>query len=206
MPRKDGVTACKEIKRLPLNKATPVIAVTAHAIDGERDRLLNEGMDDYLTKPIEEHILQQVLLHWRQKTQDSLPATSTQTKTEIRADHDKHAIIDWSSALYQAANKTDLAKDMLTMLVDSIPEIHQIIENVMNEEPNPELLLHHIHKLHGSCSYSGVPRLQKICATLEQSLRSGSSISSLEPELFELQDEMEKVVKAARELLDSIDP
>ena len=64
MPHMDGVTACKEIKQLELNQNTPVIAVTAHAMSGERDRLLKAGMDDYLTKPIEEHILQQVLVHW----------------------------------------------------------------------------------------------------------------------------------------------
>ncbi|SHO57120.1 two-component sensor histidine kinase BarA [Vibrio quintilis] len=206
MPQKDGVTACKEIKLLPQNKTTPVIAVTAHAIVGERDRLLSEGMDDYLTKPIEEHILQQVLIQWNQNPRELLSSASHQPPVRNKeAPEAQDTIIDWSSALYQAANKVDLAKDMLTMLVDSIPEVHLVIENVIHEEPNPELLLHHIHKLHGSCSYSGVPRLQKICATLEQSLRSGHNISSLEPELFELQDEMEKVVIAARELLDSFE-
>lgn len=64
MPQMDGVTACKNIKELANNANTPVIAVTAHAMVGERDRLLEAGMDDYLTKPIEEHVLQQVLIHW----------------------------------------------------------------------------------------------------------------------------------------------
>ncbi len=59
MPHMDGVTAGKKIREITINRETPVIAVTAHAMSGERDRLLNAGMDDYLTKPIEEHILQQ---------------------------------------------------------------------------------------------------------------------------------------------------
>ncbi|MEI8598405.1 response regulator [Vibrio sp. M60_M31a] len=50
MPHMDGVTACKHIKQIELNKDTPVIAVTAHAMAGERDRLLAAGMDDYLTQ------------------------------------------------------------------------------------------------------------------------------------------------------------
>ena len=64
MPQMDGVTACHKIKNIKRNASTPVIAVTAHAMSGERDRLLSAGMDDYLTKPIEEHVLQHVLIKW----------------------------------------------------------------------------------------------------------------------------------------------
>ncbi|MDW6002958.1 Signal transduction histidine-protein kinase BarA [Vibrio mangrovi] len=204
MPQMDGVTACQEIKRLPINTTTPIIAVTAHAMVGERDRLLNEGMDDYLTKPIEEHVLQQVLVHWNPQAQlpltENLPLQTLQS-TGVQQNTSQQAVVDWNMALKQAANKEDLARDMLRMLVESIPEINQIIEHSLNGESDQETLLHHIHKLHGSCSYSGVPRLRKICATLEQSLRSGTNIESLEPELFELQDEMEKVANAAKDLI-----
>ncbi|MCX9565270.1 response regulator, partial [Vibrio cholerae] len=77
MPHMDGVTACKEIKQLKGYSDTPVIAVTAHAMAGERDRLLKAGMDDYLTKPIEEHILQQVLVHWSPHTRSKQVAKIT---------------------------------------------------------------------------------------------------------------------------------
>ncbi len=207
MPKMDGVTACQEIKKLPLNTTTPIIAVTAHAMVGERDRLLNEGMDDYLTKPIDEHVLQQVLVHWnpqpQRPQQDASPVVHSQSADvdNTQPTSSPSSVIDWHMALKQAANKEDLAKDMLTMLVDSIPEVHQIIELSLNGESDQEALLHHIHKLHGSCSYTGVPRLRKICATLEQSLRSGTAIKDLEPELFELQDEMTKVAEAAQRLM-----
>lgn len=64
----------------------------------------------------------------------------------------------------------------------------------------PELLAI-IHKLHGSCAYCGVPKLQNICAAIETALRSNLLIESIEPELFELQDEMNKIVQAADEYL-----
>lgn len=211
MPHMDGVTACKEIKKLDLNQSTPVIAVTAHAMSGERDRLLKAGMDDYLTKPIEEHILQQVLVHW---SPDSLlqnvhklelpdPAAYEQAhQPDSHSPAHHNIIVDWQAALKQAANKADLAREMLAMLVDSIPEVNQVIDIALADEEYPIAdLLHHVHKLHGSCSYSGVPRLKKVCATLEQVLRSGASISDVEPELFELQDEMEKVIATAQPYL-----
>ncbi|MDG3087157.1 two-component sensor histidine kinase BarA [Vibrio hannami] len=200
MPHMDGVTACRYIKQTDLNESTPVIAVTAHAMSGERDRLLNAGMDDYLTKPIEEHILQQVLVHWNPNTSseevDKLDLPSTEPEPDNK---NTSVIVDWQAALKQAANKEDLAKEMLQMLIDFIAEVSEIVEQALEQDDYPiDDLIHHIHKLHGSCSYSGVPKLKAICALIEKSLRSGMSVMDIEPELFELQDEMEKVQETAK--------
>ncbi|CAH6863332.1 sensor histidine kinase BarA [Vibrio chagasii] len=210
MPQMDGVTACQNIKKLANNANTPVIAVTAHAMTGERDRLLEAGMDDYLTKPIEEHVLQQVLIHWSptsevehiEKINPDHPAVSAEVDnsqvSESNVSEHKNIIIDWQAAMKQAANKEDLARDMLQMLVDFIPEVYDAAEKAIEDTDYPvEQLIHIIHKMHGSSSYSGVPRLKSVCATIEKELRSGTSIEDIEPELFELQDELDKVQATA---------
>ncbi len=206
MPHMDGVTACQEIKRHSLNTDTPIIAVTAHAMLGERERLLKEGMDDYLTKPIEEHVLQQLLVQWNPHSTNIQPEPLNPISADIpvplqNSQSQPLAVIDWNMALKQAANKQDLAEDMLKMLVDSIPELIQLSEDAINQQVGQDTLLHQIHKLHGSCSYCGVPRLKNICAVIEQALRSGSPIADLEPEWFELQEELEKVLHSAGEYL-----
>ena len=207
MPQMDGVTACQHIKELELNKDTPVIAVTAHAMAGERDRLLSAGMDDYLTKPIEEHVLQQVLAHWNPNAcAESIGkvAPSYIDEPEGSAPQpvslpQQDMIIDWQAALKQSANKEDLAKDMLRMLIDFIPEVEAVVEQTLTQaDISRDDLIHVIHKLHGSSSYCGVPRLKSLCATLEQALRSGISLEEVEPEMFELQDEMIKVTTTAK--------
>lgn len=210
MPQMDGVTACQKIKALANNANTPVIAVTAHAMMGERDRLLEAGMDDYLTKPIEEHVLQQVLIHWSptseiehiDKIDPDHPAVSAEidhnSVSEVEASEHKNIIIDWQAALKQAANKEDLARDMLQMLVDFIPEVYEAADKAIENSDYPvEALTHIIHKMHGSSSYSGVPRLKSVCSTIEKELRSGTSVEDIEPELFELQDELDKVQATA---------
>ena len=210
MPQMDGVTACKHIKALENNSDTPIIAVTAHAMSGERDRLLAAGMDDYLTKPIEEHVLQQVLIHWSPESEvenvEKIAPEHPAVGVEIEHSHpaetetSPHAniIIDWQAALKQAANKEDLARDMLQMLVDFIPEVYEAAERAIEESDYPvDDLIHIIHKMHGSSSYSGVPRLKSVCATIEKELRSGTLIEDIEPELFELQDELDKVQATA---------
>lgn len=52
LPRMDGWTATKYIKANDELKAIPVIALTAHAMVGDRERAMEAGCDDYLTKPI----------------------------------------------------------------------------------------------------------------------------------------------------------
>ena len=209
MPQMDGVSASKEIKRHSLNVETPIIAVTAHAMLGERERLLKEGMDDYLTKPIEEHVLQQVLVHWNPN-----PYQHQLEKLELTAVHSVDipdvnnnncvgplCVIDWNSALKQAANKPDLARDMLQMLVDSIPELMLVVDKAIAKQLDHDTLFQDIHKLHGSCSYCGVPRLKKICSVIEQQLRADTAIDELEPELFELYEELENVLNEAKSYL-----
>ncbi|GAL32565.1 BarA sensory histidine kinase [Vibrio maritimus] len=179
MPQMDGVTACKLIKETQQNAATPVVAVTAHAMSGERDRLLSEGMDDYLTKPIDETMLLQVLNKWvpvrpaeSEACLDFVAPTDTNSAAEappIVVEKPTSQVIDWNAALKQAANKEDLAIDMLQMLVDFIPEVAELADNILdNGFDDVEQVIHLIHKLHGSCSYCGVPRLKSICATIEK--------------------------------------
>ena len=73
MPVMDGYTATAKIKKMfeaDLQSITPlpVIAMTAHAISGERERCLSAGMDDYVTKPIDPDLLYAVLIKWIKKT------------------------------------------------------------------------------------------------------------------------------------------
>ena len=68
MPIMDGIQACRLIHQDTCNKQTPIIAVTAHASPGERERLMANGMDEYLSKPIDEVQLKRLLLQFSDTT------------------------------------------------------------------------------------------------------------------------------------------
>lgn len=207
MPDMDGIRACELIHQLPHQQQTPVIAVTAHAMAGQKEKLLSAGMNDYLAKPIEEDKLHNLLLRYKpgahashyiaaaESTIATLAAAES-TEPEINTD----MTLDWQLALRQAAGKPDLAREMLQMLVAFLPEIRNRVEEQLVGEA-PQGLLELVHKLHGSCGYSGVPRLKNLCQLIEHQLRSGVPAEELEPEFLELLDEMDNVTRDARKMM-----
>ncbi|MBF0176269.1 MAG: response regulator [Magnetococcales bacterium] len=64
MPRMDGYTATREIRNMPHRKRLPIIAMTAHAMAGDREKCLAAGMNDHVTKPIDRDNLYAALLRW----------------------------------------------------------------------------------------------------------------------------------------------
>lgn len=88
MPVMDGVTALKEMLKLEKDTGihTPKIALTANSLKGDRERFIKEGMDDYLSKPIDNTKLKEILnLYMHSSTND------TKTSSQFHIDQDQVA-------------------------------------------------------------------------------------------------------------------
>jgi signal transduction histidine kinase/CheY-like chemotaxis protein len=71
MPDIDGYEATRELRRRENgSRHTPVIAMTAHAMTGDRERCLDAGMDDYIAKPVRSQTLNEVLSRWIDPSQE----------------------------------------------------------------------------------------------------------------------------------------
>ncbi|WP_018692378.1 two-component sensor histidine kinase BarA [Algicola sagamiensis] len=201
MPVMDGITACEKILESSLNETTPMIAVTAHALAGEKERLLECGFADYLTKPIDEEMLHQSIIEYGgpKSRQAALPGpTEKQKASHELIELPKHPLVDWELALQRAGDKNELATEMLCMLIDSLPESLSLIETAIENNDNAAILSH-IHKLHGACCYTGVPTLKQISEHIETSMKKGAQINDIEPELFELQDLATQLIQDAKD-------
>ncbi|MDO6692073.1 7TM diverse intracellular signaling domain-containing protein [Aliiglaciecola sp. 3_MG-2023] len=154
MPIMDGLQASRLIRKTKLNVGTPIIAVTAHALKEEQERLLASGMDDYLPKPIDLEDLIVLIKRW---------CDTESTSTENSA-------VDWSMALKIANQNEAAAKDMLNAFVAELPELISQIEGAW-KVTDKLALKQLIHKLHGACLYTGVPMLLDLCDELETAIK-----------------------------------
>ncbi|OTG71969.1 hybrid sensor histidine kinase/response regulator [Acinetobacter sp. ANC 4169] len=171
MPVMSGIDTTRAIRSLEStledHKRLPIIALTAHALADEKQKLLQVGMDDYVTKPIQMEQITQILTHW---TSESFKKAKS-VEQSILIEALDPTILDWQQSLQLAANKEDLALDLLKMLTDSFPteldEMQQLIE--MEDFPQLE---HVLHRLYGATRYVGAPSLQEVTGGFEQFVSS----------------------------------
>jgi len=200
MPIMDGISALKEIKKLAINNNTPIIAVTAHALSGEKEKMQQQGFNAYMTKPIDETMLRHIIYEYCDFDHLVSPSNiSTKNNSSSKLQH-VSAIIDWPLALKRSANKADLAKEMFLGLVESLPETQRGIQEAIKKQ-DITLIKGLIHKLNGACCYTGTPNLSKITSQIETQLKMGLSLEELEPEFLEFFEHIEQVLFAVPEVL-----
>jgi len=202
MPEMDGLQATRRIKRINDSYASiPVIALTAHAMKGEKERLLSNGMDDYLTKPINHHQLQETIQKWTKK---EVFFCQTIDRTEI---HDNNAgvklAIDWKLSIQKAGSHEKLAKDMLRMLVESFDEARWLIQKHLDNK-DLENLIAQVHRIHGATAYCGVPQLKDLAEQFETELKN-NGISHQVMQIHQLfLQELDKIEKDAGLILEDV--
>lgn len=169
MPGMDGRQTTETIRQWEStrqNTPLPIVALTAHAMANEKRALLQSGMDDYLTKPISERQLAQVVLKWT--------GLALRNHAPERSDSPSQAnellVLDPDEGLRLAAGKADLAADMLAMLLASLEADREAIR-AARESHDHNALIERVHRLHGATRYCGVPQLRAACQRSETLLK-----------------------------------
>ena len=209
MPVMDGISTLKAIKRDTCNSKTPIIAVTAHALSGEKEKMQQQGFNAYMTKPIDETMLNHIIYeycdvdHFINTSKQNVPTLTNNTKpaAALQPEVQKTStVLDWPLALNRTGGNEILAIEMLTGLVDSLDESYTDIKGAL-ESQNIDNLKSLVHKLNGACCYTGLPLLTNICKELETQLKTDITLMDLEPEFLELFEQIEQVSIIAPKLL-----
>ncbi len=187
MPGMDGRQSTEAIRQWESERnctPLPVIALTAHAMANEKRALLQSGMDDYLTKPISERQLAQVVLKW---TGLALRNQGPERTGEPSGNGLELQVLDHDEGLRLAAGKADLAADMLAMLLASLEADREAIRAARAANDH-NALIERVHRLHGATRYCGVPQLRAACQ------RSETLLKQEDIKAFAALDELERAI------------
>ncbi|HOK08887.1 MAG TPA: response regulator [Candidatus Hydrogenedens sp.] len=206
MPNIDGYTAAQEIRRMESgNFHVPIIALTAHALQGDRERCLNAGMDDYLPKPIELAKVVEVLKKWLSKAkeegiQDKEKQDTQHTFTDMIKETDIYTFptFDLKKALEITGGKIHTIRKVSAIFLQHLPARLEEIQKAHEEEKYDELV-RLFHSLSGASATIGARRLTYLSQNIEQELRGGIydnlkvEIEMIQKEFGELKTILEQI-------------
>jgi PAS domain S-box-containing protein len=190
MPEMDGLTATRLIREreagdargtsdatLRIGHRMPIVALTAHAMQGDRDLCLAAGMDDYLTKPFSVSQLEQLIARWVFGKR-SIPADKSgdqpeavPQKVETQKDRpDEPAIIDQAALAairaLQRPGHPDIVLRVITQYMNTSPEIVDRIRRAVSSQDGAELRAA-AHRLKSSSAQLGAAAVASDCRELE---------------------------------------
>jgi two-component system sensor histidine kinase/response regulator len=156
MPNLDGYSATAEIRRREVEgnrKHTWIIAVTANALPGDREKCLAAGMDDYLAKPVQAR----ALVHALEKCVNGLELMPPATDLRLLSD----------------SGLGDMVPQLISIFLESAPLDIEKMQIALGAK-DADGLAGAAHGLKGSCSNLGASRLRELCHQIENHGRSGS--------------------------------
>ncbi|MBU1750819.1 MAG: response regulator, partial [Chloroflexi bacterium] len=186
MPEMDGLEATQAIRANPRHATLPIIAMTAHAMKGDRERCLAAGMNDYVSKPVRAADLFQVIARW---THSAAAPAATQA---IQADLGEVLPVDVDGALARLGVPRDLYEDLLVSLAqDAEQEQARLAEALAHQDT--ETVRRLAHSIKGSAGNMGAEPLWAVAARLEVLAQDGCCDDSTQSCFAELQREIERL-------------
>jgi PAS domain S-box-containing protein len=179
MPGMDGFEATRLIReREGDERHTPIIAMTASAMKGDRESFLEAGMDDYVSKPVTPESLEEVLGHW---VHGSSSATAAPSPPASAPPEDEAGTLDEEviDALMRIDEDGTLMDELVETFLRLAPARLAALEKAA-EEGTAAPLERAAHSFLGSCGNLGCRRAADLCAQLEVLGRSGSTAGATE--------------------------
>ncbi len=184
MPHTDGFEATRVIRAMEGTRHTPIIALTASAMQGDRERCLAAGMDDYVSKPVGPEQLEAVLRRWIPAL-DSAGWESPRPPDWVER---TGGAVDWDVlAELLAMTKPEFLQELLGIFVQDSRVMLADLRRAHEAGDRAEWR-RIAHKLRGSCATIGARRMMKLTAEIEElgdddvSARGGARLIELEEE------------------------
>jgi len=171
LPDLDGYEATRLI-RWPatqvLNHQIPIVAMTAHAMAGDRERCLAAGMNDYLAKPIAQAALERAIERWTAAS----PAPVAPPPAPAAPDAGSSLEFDAEDLLERLDGNTELAGRVLSRFREDMPPQLAALAQAV-QDGNGEAIQRGAHTVKGAAANAGGTQMRSLAVKMEQLCRSG---------------------------------
>jgi PAS domain S-box-containing protein len=190
MPEVGGFEATKIIRAKEKDQShIPIIAMTAHAMKGDRERCLEAGMDDYVSKPIEPSKLIDTIKKWTRPSDQGKPPRKRDESPESGPSQDQP--VDLKAALERLGDDREFLEELLREFVDRAPGQLKMLGEAA-QRGDARVVQTEAHSLKGAAGNLGAGRIADLALSLEMSGRSGD-LTGVEETIAELRTELEKL-------------
>lgn len=199
MPLMDGFAATAAIRELEKvnDTKTPIVAMTAHALKGDRERCLAAGMDEYLSKPIRSKQLAAILGTLMQN--ENLPETSPYSPNAESLPVD--SLIDWTTALEGVDGDRELLKSVVEVFLEESQRLFQDLKSAVHAQDTARVRSRG-HSLKGAMLGVGAFTTADLAQSLEMGAGDGS-LQSMAETLQDLEQKYGRITAELREFLRS---
>lgn len=206
MPVMDGIGATQEIRKLAQYADLPIVAMTANAMEADKQRCLAAGMVDFVAKPIDPDELWRALLKWIKPTQGA--AASNQAVPVAPADPEiptDIAGLDHQTGLRRVLGKKTLYLSMLrkfaTGQADSLDQIRTLLDR--GDSSTAERTAHTLKGVSGNI---GASEIQELAGRVELAIKQGWGPARLASSLAALETPLKKLIAELDAALPGLPP
>ncbi|MGA1131909.1 MAG: response regulator, partial [Prochlorotrichaceae cyanobacterium] len=180
MPEMDGYMASRAIRAGQggeANQSIPIIAMTAYAMAGDRQRCLDAGMTDYVTKPIALKALAQILHHWLGSDVSPAMSNSDGDANLSTGEATVPPVFDRDGLLERVCGQVDLAQKFCQAFLKGTPvELEKVHQALEDEEWL--IIEQKAHSLRSSSGMIGAERLKRVADELEKLAQTSTADST----------------------------
>lgn len=206
MPVMDGLSATQALRRLPGLDQIPVLAMTANAMDADRDACLQAGMNDFISKPIDPAQLWRALSKWlpAPESADTIPAplsaTSSPKPEAAEALPSVLPGVDLNLGLRYSNRKTSTYLSVLRQFARGQAQSNAQIEQAL-ASGDLALAQRLAHTVKGVAANIGATQVPPLAEALEQGLRDGLPLSDLQARAAALAPALDALLAAIGQAL-----
>jgi len=202
MPELDGLQATKMIReREAGGKHSVIVAMTALAMKGDRERCMDAGMDDYLSKPIDPHVLFKVIEKWARSqtaTYFSPGEYGRDTEGETKENVCVTSPVDMDSAMTRFDHDAAFFRTMLEQFLENVPNQLSALEDAARSG-DADAVEHFSHNIKGVAGMLSAHKVYSAALKIEEKGRN-KDLADIEASLHDLETGIAELTTFAKSL------